>query len=197
MKVFSRRVALLGLCAAGLAACSPQKAAFKGIDITGAEYARQLSLPDTSGKPRVLNEFKGKVVVVFFGFTQCPDVCPTTLAEIAEVKSKLGADGDKVQPILVTVDPERDTPEILSAYAASFGRDVVALRGTLEQTRAAAKEFKVFFAKVPGKTEGSYTMDHTAGSYVFDAQGRIRLFIRHGGGVEAMASDLKQLIAGA
>ena len=197
MKVFSRRVALLGLCVAGLAACSAQKAAFKGIDITGAEYARQLSLPDTSGKPRVLNEFKGKVVVVFFGFTQCPDVCPTILAEIAEVRSKLGADGDKVQPILVTVDPERDTPEILSAYAASFGRDVVALRGTLEQTRAAAKEFKVFFAKVPGKTEGSYTMDHTAGSYVFDTQGRIRLFIRHGGGVEAMASDLKQLIAGA
>ena len=197
MKVFSRRVALLGLCVAGLAACSAEKVAFKGIDITGAEYARQLSLSDTSGKPRVLNEFKGKVVVVFFGYTQCPDVCPTTLAEIAEVKSKLGADGDKVQPILVTVDPERDTPEILSTYAASFGRDVVALRGTLEQTRAAAKEFKVFFAKVPGKTEGSYTMDHTAGSYVFDTQGRIRLFIRHGGGVEAMASDLKQLIAGA
>ena len=197
MKAFSRRAALLGLCVAGLAACSAEKVAFRGIDITGAEYARQLSLPDTSGKPRVLNEFKGKVVVVFFGFTQCPDVCPTTLAEIAEVKSKLGADGDKVQPILVTVDPERDTPEILSAYAASFGRDVVALRGTLEQTRAAAKEFKVFFAKVPGKTEGSYTMDHTAGSYVFDTQGRIRLFIRHGGGVEAMASDLKRLIAGA
>ena len=197
MKVFSRRVALLGLCVAGLAACSAEKVAFKGIDITGAEYARQLSLSDTSGKPRVLNEFKGKVVVVFFGYTQCPDVCPITLAEIAEVRSKLGADGDKVQPILVTVDPERDTPEILSAYAASFGRDVVALRGTLEQTRAAAKEFKVFFAKVPGKTEGSYTMDHTAGSYVFDTQGRIRLFIRHGGGVEAMASDLKRLIAGA
>ena len=141
MKVFSRRVALLGLCVAGLAACSAEKVAFKGIDITGAEYARQLSLSDTSGKPRVLNEFKGKVVVVFFGYTQCPDVCPITLAEIAEVRSKLGADGDKVQPILVTVDPERDTPEILSAYAASFGRDVVALRGTLEQTRAAAKEF--------------------------------------------------------
>lgn len=197
MKLFSRRVALLGLLASGLAACSAEKVAFKGIDITGAEYARQLSLPDTSGKPRVLNEFKGKVVVVFFGYTQCPDVCPTTLAEIAEVKAKLGADGDKVQAILVSVDPERDTPEILAAYAASFGPDVVALRGTLEQTRAAAKEFKVFFAKVQGKSDGSYTMDHTAGSYVFDTQGRIRLFIRHGGGVEAMASDIKLLIAGA
>ncbi len=197
MNALSRRVALTAMLVCGLAACSAEKVAFKGIDITGAEYARQLSLPDTSGKPRVLNEFKGKVVVVFFGYTQCPDVCPTTLAEIAEVKSKLGADGDKVQPILVTVDPERDTPEVLSAYAASFGRDVVALRGSLEQTRAAAKEFKVFYAKVPGKTEGSYTMDHTAGSYVFDTQGRIRLFIRHGGGVDAMASDLKQLIAGA
>ena len=182
-----------------LAACSAEKSppAFKSIDITGAEYAQRLDLPDAEGKPRTLADFKGKVVVVFFGFTQCPDVCPTALAEIAEVKKALGADGARVQPVFVTVDPERDTPEVLKAYVGGFGPDFVALRGTLEQTQAAAKEFKVFFAKVPGKTEGSYTMDHTAGSYVFDAQGRIRLFIRHGGGAEAMASDLKQLIAGA
>ena len=194
---FNRRVALAALSLVGLVACSAEKAAFKGIDITGAESARQLAMPDASGKPRMLTEFKGKVVVVFFGYTQCPDVCPTTLAEIAEVRTRLGADGAKVQPILVSVDPERDTPEVLSAYAASFGRDVVALRGSLEQTRAAAKEFKVFYAKVPGKSEGSYTMDHTAGSYVFDTQGRVRLFVRHGGGAEAMASDIKQLLAGA
>ena len=178
----------------------PGKAAtkqFKNIDITGAEYARKLDLPDQNGKLTSLADFKGKVVVVFFGYTQCPDVCPTTLAEIAEVKSKLGVDRDKLQTVFVSVDPERDTPEILAAYMANFGRDVVALRGSLEQTRAAAKEFKVFFAKVPGKSEGSYTMDHTAGSYVFDPQGRIRLFVRHGGGVEAMASDIKQLLAGA
>ncbi len=115
MRTFDRRVALSTLLWAGLVACSAEKPAFKGIDITGAAYARELALPDTSGKPRVLAEFKGKVVVVFFGFTQCPDVCPTTLAEIAEVKQRLGPDGDKVQALLVTVDPERDTPAVLVA----------------------------------------------------------------------------------
>ena len=188
----------LALCALALvAACSPEKPAFKAIDITGAEYARELALPDATGKPRSLADFKGKVTVVFFGYTQCPDVCPTTLAEIAEVRQKLGADGAKVQPIFVTVDPERDTPEVLAAYVKNFGSDFVALRGTLDQTQAAAKQFKVFFAKAPGKTAGSYTMDHTAGSFVFDPQGRIRLFIRHGGGAEAMAGDIKLLLAGA
>ena len=134
---------------------------------------------------------------MFFGFTQCPDVCPTTLAEIAEIKQKLGADGDKVQAVFVTVDPERDTPEIVGAYVAAFGRDFVALRGTLEQTQAAAKEFKVFFAKVPGRSTGSYTMDHTAGSFVFDPKGKVRLFVRQGGGIEAMVGDVKLLLAGA
>ena len=187
----------LALCAvAMLAACSPEKPAFKAVDITGAEYARQLALPDASGKARTLAEFKGKVTLVFFGFTQCPDVCPTALAEIAEVKQKLGADGAKVQAVFVTVDPERDTPEVIGAYVKNFGSDFVALRGSLEQTQAAAKEFKIFFAKVPGKTEGAYTMDHTAGTFVFDPQGRIRLFIRQGGGAEAMASDIKLLLAG-
>ncbi len=194
----NRRTAIAALVVVGLGACSAeQKPAFKGIDITGAEYARQLALPDASGKPRSLADFKGKVVVVFFGFTQCPDVCPTTLAEIAEIKGKLGADGDKVQAVFVTVDPERDTPEIVGAYVAAFGRDFVALRGTVEQTQAAAKEFKVFFAKVPGKTAGSYTMDHTAGSFLFDPMGKVRLFVRQGGGVEAMAGDIKLLLAGA
>ena len=201
MKHINRRTAMAAitaLAAAGLVACSAeQKPAFKAIDITGAEYARQLNLPDASGKPRTLADFAGKVVVVFFGFTQCPDVCPTTLAEIAEIKAKLGADGAKVQAVFVTVDPERDTPEIIGAYVAAFGRDFVALRGTLEQTQATAKEFKVFFAKVPGKTAGSYTMDHTAGSYVFDPKGKVRLFVRQGGGVEAMAGDLRLLLAGA
>ena len=195
MTLLNRGIAAWAI--AVLTACSPQKPAFKGIDITGAEYARQLALPDAGGKLRTLAEFKGKVAVVFFGFTQCPDVCPTTLAEIAEVKRQLGPDGDKVQAVFVTVDPERDTPAVVGAYVAGFGRDFVGLRGSLEQTQAAAKEFKVFFAKVPGKGEGSYTIDHTAGSFVFDTQGRVRLFIRHGGGPEAMASDLKLLIGGA
>jgi len=196
MMLITRRMALLSGLAV-LAACSAEKPAFKAIDITGATYARELALTDASGKPRTLADFKGQVVVVFFGYTQCPDVCPTTLAEIAEVKQKLGADGAKVQPVLVTVDPERDTPEVLAAYVKNFGPDFVALRGTLEQTQAAARQFKVFFAKVPGKTEGAYTMDHTAGSFVFDPQGRVRLFVRQGGGAEAMAGDIKLLLAGA
>ena len=182
-----------------LAACSAEKpkAAFKSIDITGAEYARRLDLPDAAGTPRTLADFKGKVVIVFFGYAQCPDVCPATLAEIAEVRTKLGADGAKVQPVFVTVDPERDTATVAAAYVASFGPDVVALRGSLEQTKAAAKEFKVFFAKVPGRTPDSYTIDHTAGAYVFDATGKVRLFSRYGSGAEALAHDVKLLLAGA
>ena len=197
MTSLDRRFACLTLLC--LVACGAEKpkAAFKGIDITGAEYARELALPDSAGKPRTLADFKGKVAVVFFGYTQCPDVCPTALAEIAEAKTKLGADGDKVQAVFVTVDPERDTPEVLGAYMANFGRDFVALRGTLEQTQAAAKAFKVFFAKSPGKTEGSYTMDHTAGSFVFDMQGRVRLFVRNGAGAQALAADIKLLLSGA
>jgi protein SCO1/2 len=171
------------------------KASFKGVDITGADYAKELNLPDADGKVRTLGDFKGKVTVIFFGYTQCPDVCPTTLAELAAARKLMGADGAQVQGVFVTIDPDRDTAEILKAYVGSFGNDFVALRGDAEQTKAAAKQFKVFFAKVPGKTEGSYTMDHTAGSYVFDAAGRVRLFVRYGSGAEALASDLKALLA--
>lgn len=191
-----RRAWLLAAVAVALAACDgmrPSKA-FKAIDITGAEYARTLALPDAHGRARTLAEFAGKVVVVFFGYTQCPDVCPTTLAELAAVRQSLGADGARVQVIFVTVDPERDTPELLQAYAVNFGADVVALRGDEAQTRAAAKEFKVYFAKAPGPTETSYTMDHTAGSYVFDSRGRVRLFTRYGSGAEALAHDLRILL---
>jgi protein SCO1 len=135
------------------------------------------------------------VVVVFFGFTQCPDVCPTTMAELAQVKKRLGADGARVTGIFVTVDPERDTPELLKAYVGNFDPDFVALRGSLEQTQVAARQFKVFFAKVPGKTEGSYSIDHTAGSYLFDPQGRVRVFTRHGSGPDSLEHDLRQLLA--
>jgi protein SCO1 len=200
--VFARRAWLLA-CAttlASLAACDgalpgSAKVGFKAIDITGAEYARKLELTDPDGQARSLADYKGKVVVVFFGYTQCPDVCPTTMAELAEVKRSLGADGARVQGLFVTIDPARDTPELLKAYAANFGPDIVGLRGTPEQTVAAAKEFKVFFNKVPGKTDTSYTMDHTAGSYIFDAKGRVRLFTRYGTGAQALADDLKLLLA--
>lgn len=192
----SRRFLLTFAVAGGLAlgACTKTPVAFKAMDITGAEYAQRLDLPDANGTMRSLADFKGKVAVVFFGYTQCPDVCPTTLAELAAVKKQLGPDGDRVVGVFVTVDPERDSAEVLKAYVGSFGPDFVALRGSVEQVKLAAREFKVFFAKVPGKTEGSYTMDHTALSYVFDKQGRIRLAVRYGSGAEALTHDLKALL---
>lgn len=188
-------VALVGCDKLGLSASSSKAGPFRGVDITGAEYARSLSLPDATGTQRSLADFKGKVTVVFFGYTQCPDVCPTTMVELTQVKKALGADGERLQAVFVSIDPERDTPEILKSYMASFDPGFVALRGTAEQTQAAAKEFKVFFAKVPGKTEGSYTMDHTAGAYVLDTKGNPRLFERYGAGVEALTADIKALLA--
>ena len=199
MVILERRLIVSAALALLVTACQRQGAEalqFKGIDITGADYARELNLTDAStGQRRTLADFNGKVAVVFFGFTQCPDVCPSTLVELAGIKKALGADGARVQSIFVTVDPERDTPEILKAYVGNFGTDFVALRGTLDETKAAAKQFKVFYAKVPGSTEGSYTMDHTAGSFVFDAQGKVRLFTRYGTGAEALTHDLKLLLA--
>jgi protein SCO1 len=172
-------------------------ASFRSVDITGVDYARGFALPDVQGQLRTLADFKGKVTVVFFGFTQCPDVCPSTLVELAQIKKSLGADGERLQAVFITVDPERDTPEVLKAYMAGFDPNFVALRGTPEQTLATAKAFKAYFGKVPGKTEGSYTMDHTAASYVFDTQGRIRLFARYGQPSEGLMADLKALLAGA
>jgi protein SCO1/2 len=195
-----RRACVAGLLALALCLTACDKAkptvAFKGTDITGANYGKNLSLPDQDGKVRTLADFQGKLVVVFFGFTQCPDVCPTTMAELAAAKKLMGADGDKVQGIFISVDPERDTPEILKSYATAWDPSFIALRGTPEQTTATAKEFKVFFAKVPGKEPGSYTIDHSAASFVFDTQGQLRLYVRYGAGAEALAFDLKALLAG-
>ena len=191
---------LSGLAAAGLAACDrgPGGAAsFKAVDITGAEYGRDFELSDADGKPRRLADFKGQLVVVFFGFTHCPDVCPATMLELATVKKALGADGARVQGIFVTIDPERDTAALLKDYVANFDPSFVALRGTADETKAAAKQFKIFYAKVPGKTDSSYTMDHTAGSYIFDAKGQVRLFTRYGTGAPALVHDLKLLLAAA
>ena len=190
-----RRTALFTLAGSLLAACSPEsKPQFKAVDITGADYARDFALPDTEGKLCSIKEFQGKAVVVFFGYTQCPDVCPTTMAEIAEAKKMLGADGAKVQGVFITVDPERDTPQLLKAYVANFGPDMVALRGDAAQTAAVAKDYKVYYKRADGKTPGSYFMEHTAASYVYDPQGRIRLYARYGGGAQALAGDLKLLL---
>ncbi|MGM9515865.1 SCO family protein [Roseateles sp. DB2] len=186
--------AALGLALAGCDLYQSSKSTFKGVDLTGAKYARELQLPDIDGRSRSLADFKGKVVVVFFGFTQCPDVCPTTMAELSQVKKMLGADGDKVQGVFVTVDPDRDTPELLKAYLGSFDPSFVALRGSPDQLKAAAQEFKVYYAKVPGKTPETYTMDHTAASFIFDTEGRIRVFSRYGSGAEALSQDIMTLL---
>jgi protein SCO1 len=167
---------------------------FKSVDITGADYAQNFALPDALGQTRTLADFKGKVTVVFFGFAQCPDVCPTTMAELAEVKKQLGADGDKLQAVFITVDPERDTPEVLKAYMGNFDPSFVALRGSMAQTAQTAKDFKTYYKKVEGKTATSYTVDHSAGSYIFDPEGRLRLYSRYGSGTAALLGDVKLLL---
>ncbi len=188
-------VCALSAGAAGLfSACSEQHAAFNAIDVTGADYAKDFELTDHNGQVRHLGDFKGKVVVMFFGYTQCPDVCPTTMAELAEVKKALGKDGERLQGLFVTVDPQRDTPELLKAYMANFDPTFLALRTTPEQLVALAKDYKVYYKKVDGKTATSYTMDHSAGSYIYDTQGRLRLFTRYGSGPAALTSDIQLLL---
>jgi protein SCO1 len=190
-----RRTVLLSLAATLATACAPEgKPQFKAVDLTGADYAKDFALPDTEGRVRSIKDFAGKAVVVFFGYTQCPDVCPTTLTEIAEAKKLLGPDGARVQGILITVDPERDKPELLKAYVANFGADFIALRGSPEQTAQVAKDFKVYYKRVEGKQPGTYFMEHTAASYVYDPQGRLRLYTRYGSGAQALADDLKLLL---
>jgi protein SCO1/2 len=179
-----------------LTGCSDPKPEFKSVDITGADYAKNFSLTDHNGQLRTLQDFKGKVVVLFFGFTQCPDVCPTSMAELAEVKRQLGADGDKLQGLFISVDPERDTPEVLKAYMTNFDPSFLALRPTPEQLAAVAKDFKVYYKKVEGKTPTSYTMDHSAASYIYDPQGRLRLYARYGSGAAVLVSDIRQLLKG-
>lgn len=179
-------------------ACSePPKPQFSSIDLTGADYARDFSLSDQNGRLRSIKDFAGQVVVVFFGYTQCPDVCPTSMAELASLKRSLGADSAKLQAIFITVDPERDTPEVLKAYMTNFDPSFLALRPSPEKLPALAAEFKIYYKKVPGATPGSYTMDHSAGSYIYDPAGRIRLFSRYGNQPEALLSDIRLLLKGA
>ena len=168
--------------------------AFHNTDVTGVDYAKGFTLTDHTGKQRTLEDFRGKLVVMFFGYTQCPDVCPTTMSEMATVMKELGPAAADVQVLFVTVDPERDTQELLSHYVPAFDKRFIGLYGNAEQTAKVAKDFKVFYAKQPGGEPGSYTVDHTAGSYVFDRQGQLRLFIRHNQGPAIIAHDLRQLL---
>jgi protein SCO1 len=189
----------LGLIASAVAfstaaGCTESKPQFKAIDLTGADYAKDFHLTDQNGQPRSLADFRGKVVALFFGYTQCPDVCPTTMADLAQARKALGADGDKLQVLFITVDPERDTAPLLKGYMANFDPTFLALRGTAEQTEQVAKDFKVYYKKVDGPTPATYTMDHSAASYVYDKQGRLRLYVRYGNGPEVLVSDLKLLM---
>jgi protein SCO1/2 len=192
-----RTLAWFGVAAAAgvqLAGCTEAKPSFNAVDITGADYARDFSLTDADGKVRTLADFKGKAVVLFFGYAQCPDVCPTTMSEMAQVKQQLGADGERLQVVFVTVDPARDTPEVMKAYMGAFDPSFVALIPTPDQLAAVAKDFKVYFKKVDGKTPTSYSMDHSAASFVYDPQGRLRLYARYGAGAAPMVADLKTLL---
>ena len=195
-RVLTKAALVMGLAGAvfGLSGCGEDKPSFRGVDITGADYAQGWELSDQDGQVRTLKDFAGKAVVVFFGFTQCPDVCPTALQEMAQAKQLLGADGAKLQGVFITIDPERDTPELLKAYMANFDPSFVALRTTPEKLAALAKDYKIYFKKVDGKTPTSYTMDHSAGSYVYDTQGRLRLFTRYGSGPKPLVEDIRLLL---
>jgi protein SCO1/2 len=188
--------ALLVASAALLGGCSDSNAPhFSAIDLTGADYAKDFQLIDHNGQARSLKDFRGKIVVMFFGYTQCPDVCPTSMTELAAVKKLLGPDGDKLQGLFVTVDPARDTPELLKAYMGNFDPTFLALYApTPEKLAEVAKDYKVYYKKVEGRTPTSYTMDHSAGSYIYDTQGRLRLYSRYGSGAGAMAADIKLLL---
>lgn len=181
------------LAATALAGCSASGPAFKNTDITGADYGKDFALSDHYGRARTLADFRGKVVVMFFGYTHCPDVCPTTLAELKAVKERLGAEGKRMQVLFITVDPARDTPKLLASYVPAFDASFLGLYGDEAATARVAKDFRVFYQKVPGSTPDNYTVDHTAGSYVFDPQGRLRLFVRAGNPAGLLA-DVQTLL---
>ena len=169
---------------------------FGNTDISAAGYANDFALTDHTGKHRTMADFRGRAVVIFFGYTQCPDVCPTTMTGMAEAMKLLGGNSEKVQVLFVTVDPERDTPELLAQYVPMFNPGFLGLYADAETIARTAQEFRVFYKKQPGSTPTTYTVDHSAGSNVYDPQGKLRLYIKHGEKPEVIAKDLKLLIAG-
>ena len=179
-----------------LAGCADQKPQFANADLSYADFGKDFALTDHTGKPRTLADFRGKAVVIFFGYTQCPDVCPTTMTGMVEAMKLLGSDADKVQVLFVTVDPERDTQQLLAQYVPVFNPGFLGLYADPQAIARTAQEFRVFYKKQPGSTPNTYTVDHTAGSYVYDPKGKLRLYIKHGEKPELIAKDLKLLIAG-
>lgn len=189
LRIFAAAAVLL------LAACTQKPAPFNAIDITGVQgYGTDFKLIDHTGKPRSLTEFRGKVVAVFFGFTHCPDVCPTTLADMRTVMGQLGEDAARLQVLFISVDPKRDTPEVLARYVPSFHPSFLGLTGSNEAVAKVASDFKIFVREQPGKTPDSYTVDHTAGMLVFDSAGRLRLFVNYGMAPDKMTPDFKRLM---
>jgi protein SCO1/2 len=182
------------LLALVVTACGPESPRFQASDVTGVAFGHDFKLTDHNGKPRTLADFRGKAVVMFFGYTQCPDVCPTTLSDLAAALQKLGTDANRVQVLFVTIDPERDTPELLSQYVPAFNPTFLGLYGDAAATAATAREFKVLYQKQPGSTPGSYSMDHSAGTFIFDPQGRLRLYVTHGQGPDVYAHDIRELL---
>jgi protein SCO1/2 len=190
------QVLAVALFALLIGACSREGPRFEGSDVTGAAFGRDFHLTDHSGKPRTLADFRGKVVAIFFGYTQCPDFCPTTMSELATVMKKLGPDASRVQVLFVTVDPERDTPELLSRYVPAFDPSFLGLYGDARATEETAKEFKILYQKQAGPTPASYTMDHSTGTFLFDPQGRLRVYEAYSQGPEAIAHDMRTLLQG-
>ena len=194
MRAIAKAAHALVAVAFALAACAPDKPQFRASDVTGTAFGRDLALTDHAGKARTLADFRGKVVVLFFGYTNCPDVCPTTLATLVETLRQLGPDAAKVQVLFVTVDPERDTQELLSTYVTAFDRSFLGLSGDAEATARTAKEFKILYQKQPGRPPDSYTVDHSAGTFIFDPQGRLRLYVGYGQGADVFAHDIRELL---
>lgn len=190
-----RRICTLAFVFAALAGCDAKGPKFRNVDVTGADWGRELALTGHDGKPRTLADFRGKVVVLAFGFTHCPDICPTTLSELKGVKDKLGGDGVRVQVLFMTLDPERDTQGVLAKYVPAFDPGFVGLYGDQNATARTAREFKVFFEKRPGPAPGAYSVDHSAQSYVFDPQGRLRLFVPHDR-LGTLVDDIRVLLKG-
>jgi len=194
-KLLSALVLGAAVLAAGCDKLPAKAPSFNNTDITGLDYAKGFSLTDHTGKPRTLQDYRGKLVVLFFGYTQCPDVCPTTMAKMATVMKDLGPASKDVQVLFVTLDPERDTQELLAAYVPAFHPSFIGLYGDKAATDRTAKEFKLFYTKRPsGDDPKNYTVDHMTGSYVFDREGRVRLLVRHESEPGAIAADLRQLL---
>jgi len=188
------RSVLVAAVLVATAACSPDAPKFRASDVTGTTFGRDFKFTDHTGTPRTLADYRGKAVVLFFGYTQCPDVCPTTLAELAEVMKRLGPDADRVQVLFVTVDPDRDTQDLLSKYVPAFDPRFVGLFGDADATARTAKEFKIVYQKQPGQTPGTYTVDHSAGTFIFDPNGKLRVYVGYGQGPDVFAHDIKELL---